>query len=147
METTINMHRETYELLTATAKETGINRSCLIKHAVLFYGEDMGDISEDFFTSVSYQNSDLKKNWHKFHITLSPAEYNFFIDLRNLLKLSVSRIVATALEKYLELLVHPELALKDTDNSPVPAYSFQVETGSRPQKHVKWWGIPEKIPD
>jgi hypothetical protein len=50
---------------------------------------------------IRYQIKRDNGYWQVFHIRLNDCDYEFFLDLRKVLKLSVSRILALAVEKYL----------------------------------------------
>lgn len=69
---------------------------------------------------VKYQSSRKKNSWRSFHIRLSDCDYEFFLDLRKVLKLSVSNILAHAVKKYLGD------EIKDVDNYLYHAYSLII---------------------
>ena len=54
------------------------------------------------FQSVSYQASDVESNWIPFPIRLKEVDHEFFTDMRNFYKMSVSFLLAVATKKYLK---------------------------------------------
>jgi hypothetical protein len=54
---------------------------------------------------VRYQERDPLRQWHRFSISFRKDENEFFTDLRKLGKLSVSYLVAIAVEQYLDELL------------------------------------------
>lgn len=50
---------------------------------------------------VQYQDCCLQEKWCVFHINFEEDDYEYFLDLRKILKMSVSLILANAVERYL----------------------------------------------
>ncbi len=100
MKTTINMHRETQVEITAAAKTLGISRTELI---VMLLKRVMAHMSKPGRpgTLVSYQKRAGKGDWHRFHVRIREDDYEYFLDLRKLMKMSVSNILNYAVKKYL----------------------------------------------
>ena len=90
IKTTLNMNIKTLAALTNAAQILNCSRTYLIK---LLMGKIKSHNKQfiTLFSIVKYQDRDLKKNWRKFHISLSDSEYEHFIDMRKLFKKSVSR--------------------------------------------------------
>ena len=88
-------------MITLAAMKKGVSRTDLI---IYLLKSVMNDISVpcDFGCLVRYQKRSNQENWHTFHIKLRIDEYEYFLDLRKLLKMSVSRILADAARRYLQ---------------------------------------------
>ena len=143
--TTIHMHVNIHETLTKVSEKSGIPRSDLLKHAVKLYTIKLQE-EIVLFSSIQYQNADEKENWTRLHVSLSPSEYEHFLDIRKLFKMSVSLFVARAIEEYLEYLSAPDIEKQISDDSPFPAYSFITRDVSETKTFMFCWGIPTEVP-
>jgi hypothetical protein len=100
METTLNVHAETLKRISAAARAGGISRSRVIMYLMK---RVMEDISKPDYPGrmVRYQKSS-PGDWHIFHLQVKEDDYEYLLDLRRLLKMSVSLILAGAVKKYLD---------------------------------------------
>ena len=90
---------------------------------------------------VQYQPRSSRENWHRFHIQLRIDDYEYLLDLRKLLKMSVSSILAYALEKY----GNKVILSKKTDNYRYINYMIMREVIDG---IICWrfiWGFPSRI--
>jgi hypothetical protein len=100
METTFNMRTDILDAISRAARKCHMTRSqviiCLIKKV-------MADVPEAFpmGAMVRYQERRRPEDWRVVHVWVSVYEYEYMMDLRKLLKMSVSLICAYAIEKYL----------------------------------------------
>lgn len=111
MKTTININIVILKKIANAAQIRQISRSEMI---ILLIKHSMNDISNPgrMGSLVRYQKKSNNANWHKFHIRLRVDDYEFFLDLRKLLKMSVSLILEQAVQKFL-----PELIkIRERDN-------------------------------
>jgi hypothetical protein len=101
MKTTINMHREILDKITVAAKTLGITRTELI---VMLLKKVMANMSKPgrLGMLVSYQDRAKRDDWHRFHVRIREDDYEYCLDLRKLLKMSVSKILHYAVKKYLK---------------------------------------------
>lgn len=101
METTINIHSDVLEKITLAAK---LQKTSRFKLIITLIKETMNDISDpgQFGTLVTYQKRSNPGDWHIFHIQLRMDDYEYLLDLRKLLKMSVSLILSYAVKKYLK---------------------------------------------
>jgi hypothetical protein len=101
METTLNMRIDTLEAITRAAESRGLSRSQMI---VFLIKRVMADVPDalPMGSMVRYQNRRRPEDWRVIHIKVSAYEYEYMLDLRKLLKLSVSLICALAVQKYLK---------------------------------------------
>lgn len=89
----------------------GISRSEVIIQLLKHVMADIRKPSE-LGKMVQYQEKSHPDNWHPFHVSLNADDYEYSQDLRKLMKMSVSLILAFAVKKYL-----PKLMKKNnTDN-------------------------------
>lgn len=104
METTLNVHVGILKQITRAAESKGISRSDLI---IILIKKVMDENwkTVNLGRMVKYQGKSGLENWHLFHLKLRDDDYEYFLDLRKLLKMSVSLILAYAVEKYLELIM------------------------------------------
>ncbi len=68
------------------------------------------------FTSVKYQDTGKDIKWHRLHVSLSTDIYEKALDLRKVLKMSVSFIIAKAVENILNDIINDFLKTNKTDN-------------------------------
>ena len=70
IETTINIHIETMEKINKISSVYNISRNKVIKNLLK---KVMDKELNSFFInkSVKYQKSDIRENWHKFHVLLN----------------------------------------------------------------------------
>ena len=93
METTINVHTEILEKIKETAVSKGISCSRMIRILMQkVMAEDMQYVRMGRL--VKYQKRCRKEDWRKFHVKLRGDEYEYFHDLKKILKMSVSLILA-----------------------------------------------------
>jgi hypothetical protein len=78
------------------------------------------------------------------HVTLRGDEYEFFIDQRKVLKLSVSFIFAYAVEHYLDELM--QLMKYECDNYQYRNYAIMNIVLDNVSCWLLCWGIPHEIP-
>ena len=138
METTINIQVDILEKITLAARSQGISRSRLIACLIKRVMEDMPD-PQCIGRMVHYQKRSRPETWRTFHLTLQFDEYEYFLDLRKLLKMSVSLILAYAVKQYL----HKSIKKQTADNY----HSFQNYIIAREVSDtiICWkliWGFP-----
>lgn len=100
METTVNIHVAILNQIARAAESRGISRSEVIIFLIKkVMSENYKNLSMG--RMVKYQQKDNPDSWHVFHLNLREDDYEYFLDLRKLRKMSVSLILAYAVEKYL----------------------------------------------
>ncbi len=142
METTINIRLEILEKIKETAVAKGISCSKMIRILMQkVMGEDMQYVRMGRL--VQYQKKRRKEEWHKFHVTWREDEYEYYTDLRKMLKRSVSLILAYAVKRYLQEIIND----KSTDNYRAQ-YSNYVVVRENIGNIICWkliWGYPPHI--
>lgn len=139
METTLNIHSDIYEKLAKAAKSAGISRSEMI---IILIKKTMDDIHDParMGIMVRYQNRRKPEEWRRIHVELRIDDYEYFLDLRKLLKMSVSLILAYAVQKYL-----PTLFNNFTDNNRYKNYIVIREIIENVVCWRFFWGYPYNI--
>jgi len=139
METTLNIDPGIMKKITLAAEAKKISRAELI---IILLNNVMDNTNKPYFLGkmVKYQKRRSHNEWHRFHIDLRPDEYEFFLDLRKLLKMSVSLILAYAVEKYLQLILR-----KATDNYLHRNYLMIRESINGIKCWKLYWGYPPGI--
>ncbi len=140
METTLNIDKDILNKITRAAQLKRVSRTELI---VLLMNKVMEETMNPFFFGrmVQYQEKRESGEWHRFHIVLRSDEYEFFLDLRKFLKMSVSHILAFAVEKYLSKLMGENI----TDNYLYKNYVMIRELINNIQSWKLIWGYPADI--
>jgi hypothetical protein len=142
VETTININIKYYNKLTEAADASGLSRGQIISSLMRRLADDF-EIYNASWSSVRYQKKDVKKNWRQLYLTLTMDEYEYFIDLRKFLKLSISRIVAIVIDKYLDEIMYK--VHKNTNNYRYHNYIFSKNTIDGIICWVLYWGLPKKL--
>jgi hypothetical protein len=97
------------------------------------------------FTLVRYQERDPLKRYRCFSISFKKDENEFFTDLRKLCKLSVSYLVAIAVERYLEEMLNEGQSRHNYTEFTHYAIGQRIDDGI-----ICWefyWGDPAGIPE
>jgi hypothetical protein len=145
METTLNIRADILEQIAGAALDRGISCSDMVHFLIQKTAKDIAK-PKCIGRMVRYQDRRKPEEWHIFHIQLREDTYEYWLDLRKLLKLSVSLILANAVKKYLNKL----LQKNNTDNYLFKNYIIVKEIMDN---IIIWkfiWGIPpnlEKIID
>ncbi len=100
METTLNINARILDRISLAARSRGVSRSEMI---ILLIKKAMDDIPDParIGSMVRYQRKGRPDEWRTFHVQLRMDDYEYFLDLRKLLKMSVSLILAYAVKKFL----------------------------------------------
>ncbi len=142
IETTVYLESAIIDKLTASAAERGISRSALISSLM----HRMALVHREYASSlkgVRYQERDGGAVKRRLHVCLRPGEYEMFIDERKVFKLSVSFILAVAVERFLCDLV--ELIMEHGDNYRCQNYAIMQIDIENVTAWVLYWGIPPRL--
>ncbi len=140
METTLNIHVDIYKLINSAATAKGISRSELIVVLLKMVMDDIENPST-FGKLVQYQKKCMPDKWRTFHVSLREDDYEYFLDLRKLLKMSVSLILAYAVRKYLKKLINKDT----TDNYQIRNYVLAKMVIDNTVCWKLIWGYPPDI--
>ncbi|MBN1496450.1 MAG: hypothetical protein JXA07_06755 [Spirochaetes bacterium] len=140
METTLHVNTVILRQLIAAAQTLRISRSDLI---IMLLKKLMNDISRPsrFGRMVQYQERNDKESWKTVHLTVREDDYEYLLDLRKLLKMSVSRILAFAVKKYLGKLNKKNI----TDKNHYKNYVIIKEFVNNIVCWRLFWGYPPNI--
>jgi hypothetical protein len=140
METTLNIRIDVSKKITFAAQARGISCSEMI---AILIKKVMHDISNPgrMGKLVQYQERRRQNEWHTFHLCVREDDYEYFLDLRKLLKMSVSLILAYAVNKFLDKI----LKMDDTDKNRFRNY---IVIRDVIDDIICWkfiWGFPPNI--
>jgi len=142
VETTIRIGCEAAGRIAETCESRGIRRAVLVSALVRFASGRMRPLPEEWLR-VKYQGRRGKQEWRCVHLSVRPDEYEFFGDMRKVQRLSVSFIVAYAVEHFLNEML--EMMGKDTDNYRYRNYLIAQFILGDVVCWVHCWGIPPGI--
>ncbi len=141
METTLYIHRAIMEKITYAAHARKISRSDLMRTLIKIILEKHAFYQPNMGTLVRYQEKCHPDEWHRFHITLREDEYEYCLDLRKFLKMSLSRILALAVNRYIDNM-HDEYF---TDNNRFINYVIVKEVARSLICWKLYWGYTPHI--
>lgn len=144
IDTTININRKTLERINRAAALLGTSREGIIASLFHFAGK-RGRWRKGEWMRIQYQARNAGKDWIKPHMRFSPGEYSYYNDLKDVLKMSISFIIAYAVEHYLDEIM---TVMKDKpDNYRHRNYivtGFQI---ADVLGLIIYWGCPPEIPE
>lgn len=104
IETTANMHINILRKIEHASKI--LNRPQMLIVRLL-----LGKLLEDerkyagSWSRIKYQKRDVAENWTTFHLCLREDEYEYTQDLRKVYKMSLSHVIAYAVNKFLDIML------------------------------------------
>ncbi len=146
MKTTINIQIDIMDKIMRAASKRGISHTRMV---IMLLKQVMANMPHQAVIGslVRYQERLGPEAWHPFHITYKPDEYEYVQDLKKVLKMSVSNILAYAVKTYLKR--NRRLKLTRNPNQS-DKYRFQNYVIARVVKAgvIMWkiiWGFPPNI--
>jgi len=139
--TTLNIHINNLLKISRTADRLNKTRKDIIVLLLMRMMKDHRLFSRSFST-VKYQRNDDSGNWHCFHIRFRPDENEFFVDLRKVCKVSVSCLLAMAVERYLNEIIQ---VIKNEFVDNYPLFENYVLRQEDIDGIISWriyWGLP-----
>lgn len=106
-------------------------------HSVLSYSHER----------IKYQKRDPEKKWTRRHISVLNREYELMLDLRKFCKKSVSSMISSAIDDYLNDIID-ELSAESEDTSDNYIGSNYIIIKDSDNYSVCWriyWGYPLKL--
>ncbi len=140
METTLYMHIDILEKITYAASLLEISRSEMIMLLIKQLMKHTPD-SEGVGTMIRYQQRSIPGSWHTFHIRVKMDDYEYMLDVRKIFKMSVSLILAYAVNRYLDKL----LKTNTTDNYRFNNYVLIREVVDNIICWRSFWGYPRNL--
>lgn len=141
IETTIYVHNSILNKLVEGAAVTRKSINSIIKLLIQRIMRDNQRMIKRN-SRIKYQERDLKENWHRIHVVLNEYEYEYCLDLRKFLKMSVSFFLAYAVLRYLDELLKNKIG---TDNYYYKNYFFIKKTFDGTICWQIYWGIPPDL--
>jgi hypothetical protein len=140
MDTTLNVHTDILERIADAALIKGVNRKEII---VLLLNMIMDEIPRAVTMGrlVQYQKRRPRTEWRRVHVRFEVDEYEYFLDLRKLMKSSLSRVLAIAVERYIDTLCKN----KSVDNNRHTNYLIINEEIDSISCWRLIWGYPPSI--
>lgn len=138
IETSIYIHINILEKINNAAKLKGISRTELI---ILLIKQVMDETPSKACLGkrIQYQERCPANEWHTLHLELRPDDYNFFLDLRKFLKMSVSYILKYAVNKYLTYIL--KISVTDNYKNKYKGYILSCEIIEGIICWKQYWGF------
>ncbi len=140
METTLNIRIDILNQINNAAKDLGISRSEMILFLLSRVAREMENPGR-IGRLVQYQIRRRPEDWHLFHIRVREDMYEYWVDLRKLLKMSVSLILAYAVKRFLGGAKN----IKYTDNYLCKNYIIAKEVNDSIMVWKFIWGWPPNL--
>jgi hypothetical protein len=140
METTLNIHTDILEQIAKAAQSNHISRSEMILFLIKKVARDISNPGR-IGRLVQYQDKARPEDWRVFHVKVREDMYEYWLDLRKLLKMSVSLILAHAVKRYLD----KPMKVDRTDNNLCKNYIILKEVID---SVIIWkfvWGFPPNL--
>ncbi len=115
IETTINIKSEIRDKIIKASSEMNISMNKIITMLIIRLVHNRS-LKIKMFTSVKYQDTGEDIVWHRLHVSFTTDVYEKALDLRKVLKMSVSFIIAKAVENVLNEILDDYSKTKTTDN-------------------------------
>ena len=140
METTINIRTDILEQITSAAQAQSISCSELIALLIQKASADIANPGR-IGSMVQYQGRRSSYDWCIFHVQVREDVYEYWLDLRKLLKMSVSLILAYAVKRFLG---KPKI-MTTTDNYLCKHYIIMKEVIDTVIVWKFIWGFPPNL--
>jgi hypothetical protein len=140
--TTIHVQDKTLRLIESASAALKISKTAMVSILVKYMAERTKRPTA-FWTGVRYQRRSDRNEWRRLHITPRGDEYEFFIDVRKVCKMSVSFLVTYAIENYLDDLI--KLIPGKEDNYRYRNYAISHIIINDIVCWLFCWGIPPDI--
>ena len=94
---------------------------------------------------VTYRERRGRQSWRLLHLEPKSNEYEFFLDVKKVWKMSIARVIEFCIENYLFELITNVLEKEKTDNYLYANYHFEVGEEEGITYYLIYWGLPQKI--
>jgi len=138
---------EHYRLLEALSEKYNMPIRSFISALLVFVVEN-DKLPPKVFTRLSYRQRGT--NWKRIHLTLFADEYEFFMDIRKVWKMSLAKIIAFCLDNVLEEFLRFLNSIIDhedyyCDSYRYRNYCFEFYREENIQTGHFYWGIHPEI--
>ncbi len=142
IDTTLHLHADTVKRISETSCLMGQPKNNIVSRLLCIIADEK-NVKPAAWSRIRYQDRGQNINWHRMHVSLSPNEYELLLDLRKVYKMSASRIIALAVEKYMDRLL--DSLDNNPDNYRFPCYVFSRFIMDGVICLAQYWGLPEKL--
>lgn len=94
---------------------------------------------------VMYRERRGEDTWRLLHLQLNADEYEFFLDVKKVWKMSIAKVIEYCIDNYLFALINNVLEKDKTDNYLYSNYHFEVGEEEGIKYYLIYWGLPLKI--
>jgi hypothetical protein len=140
METTLNIRKDILKQVAEAAESHGMSCSEMI---VLLINRSTREIANPECPGrrVQYQARRKPADWSDLHVKLREDEYEYWLDIRKLMKMSVSLILGNAVRKFLS----KPFKINSTDNYLCKNYIIAKEIIDNITIWKFIWGFPPNL--
>jgi hypothetical protein len=140
MKTTLNIHVDVMEKITFAAELQGISLNEMI---VMLIKKAMDGMQNQARIGrlVQYQQRDKPDKWKTLHVRWKVDEYEYFQDMRKLLKMTVSLILAYAVKNFMDTIMKKN----NSDNNHFHNYILAKEEIDGVIMWKLIWGFPPNL--
>jgi hypothetical protein len=142
IETTININNKILQRVLNASGRLECPRRTIISWLLARLSEDSG-MSPVSWSRIRYQERDAAKNWEDSHLYLTPVEYELFLDLKKVYKMSGSYLISYAINKYISELIKKNLEI--ADNYRFANYGLSCLVVKNIICWIQYWGIPPQL--
>lgn len=148
--TTLNISKSSLAKIAKASSITGMTKNdiviTLIKRISLINGKYHTSKILKFASQVRYQEREKDStNWYKLHIRFVAGDYEHVLDLKKILKMSVSYILAESVEKYLSEIIKSIQNEENMDSYRCSDYAISFELVDGIACWKLYWGIPPSL--
>lgn len=144
IDTTVYVRNDIAEWIKDMAIRAGVSRSALISMLLREFAEKR-KVPANAWKGIRYQERMADGQWCRMHVRLRGDEYEYFIDLRKVMKFSVSYIIAMAVKNYGKSVC--KTVDKDADNYRYHNYAMLHFQEGYVHCWLFCWGIPPRLPE
>ena len=141
IDTTVYMRNDIAEWISDMAERAGVSRNAMISALLRGFAEKR-HAGVKAWSRVRYQDRAPDGQWTRVHVRLKGDEYEYFIDLRKVFKLSVSYVIAIAVKEY-----GRSVHVMNVDNYRYHNYAMIHFQEGYVHCWLFCWGIPPKLPE
>jgi hypothetical protein len=140
IETTINIRISVKQCIILAALRSGISCSDVIISAMKCMIDNIGHTARTGFR-VKYQERRDESEWDSLHLVLKPEDYEYFLDMKKFMKMSVSFLITRAIKKHMKEVIYN----KTTDNYRLTNYIVIYEKVDQIPCWRIYWGMPAHL--
>ena len=125
IETTANMHINILRKIERASVTLNKSQMYIVRLLLGVLLEDEEKHTRSW-SRIRYQKRDVPENWTTFHLTLRQDEYDFTQDLRKVYRMSLSYVIAYAVDKFLDIIISKLTSIKFNNKIDCFLYSNYI---------------------